>query len=417
MMINSNKFTKNIGWKFLSLAIAVVLWFMVINTENPLETRSYTASIQIQNEESLFERGYVVVNEDEISSTRITVRLRGQRLALDTLSQSNTKVQAVVDLKNVIYSYSGEPVSVPVSIVIPSVVNNSFEILSKSVQSVTVDIQPYINKDFQVNPVVNYDDESAMELVSAAASPNTITVYGAKSIVNSIAEVRAEITPETLENDMVLTAAPLAYDSEGNVVENVTFSSSELSVKISMDDMKTVRLVVDTDGSAAEGYQVTGLYLSPETIDVAGSQEALSGISVIRLPDIDISGIDSNLIQDFNISDYLPDGARVVGGNDTVTATVTVEQDETRTVVIPAESITDNGTVPEGLTAEIESGDLEITVSGPPSEMEFVSSEIKAYVDLSGYEAGVYEDVPVVIELPDGISLVSEPAAVTVVLS
>lgn len=417
MMINSNKFTKNIGWKFLSLAIAVVLWFMVINTENPLETRSYTASIQIQNEESLFERGYVVVNEDEISSTRITVRLRGQRLALDTLSQSNTKVQAIVDLSNVIYSYSGEPVSVPVSIVIPSVVNNSFEILSKSVQSVTVDIQPYINKDFQVNPVVNYDDESAMELVSAAASPNTITVYGAKSIVNSIAEVRAEITPETLENDMVLTAAPVAYDSEGNVVENVTFSSSELSVKISMDDMKTVRLVVDTDGSAAEGYQVTGLYLSPETIDVAGSQEALSGISVIRLPDIDISGIDSNLIQDFNISDYLPDGARVVGGNDTVTATVTVEQDETRTVVIPAESITDNGTVPEGLTAEIESGDLEITVSGPPSEMEFVSSEIKAYVDLSGYEAGVYEDVPVVIELPDGISLVSEPAAVTVVLS
>ncbi len=417
MMINSNKFTKNIGWKFLSLAIAVVLWFMVINTENPLETRSYTAAIQIQNEESLFERGYVVVNEDEISSTRITVRLRGQRLALDTLSQSNTKVQAVVDLRNVIYSYSGEPVSVPVSIVIPSVVNNSFEILSKSVQSVTVDIQPYINKDFQVNPVVNYDDESAMELVSAAASPNTITVYGAKSIVNSIAEVRAEITPETLENDMVLTAAPVAYDSEGNVVENVTFSSSELSVKISMDDMKTVRLVVDTDGSAAEGYQVTGLYLSPETIDVAGSQEALSGISVIRLPDIDISGIDSNLIQDFNISDYLPDGARVVGGNDTVTATVTVEQDETRTVVIPAESITDNGTVPEGLTAEIESGDLEITVSGPPSEMEFVSSEIKAYVDLSGYEAGVYEDVPVVIELPDGISLVSEPAAVTVVLS
>ena len=417
MMINSNKFTKNIGWKFLSLAIAVVLWFMVINTENPLETRSYTASIQIQNEESLFERGYVVVNEDEISSTRITVRLRGQRLALDTLSQSNTKVQAVVDLRNVIYSYSGEPVSVPVSIVIPSVVNNSFEILSKSVQSVTVDIQPYINKDFQVNPVVNYDDESAMELVSAAASPNTITVYGAKSIVNSIAEVRAEITPETLENDMVLTAAPVAYDSEGNVVENVTFSSSELSVKISMDDMKTVRLVVDTDGSAAEGYQVTGLYLSPETIDVAGSQEALSGISVIRLPDIDISGIDSNLIQDFNISDYLPDGARVVGGNDTVTATVTVEQDETRTVVIPAESVTDNGTVPEGLTAEIESGDLEITVSGPPSEMEFVSSEIKAYVDLSGYEAGVYEDVPVVIELPDGISLVSEPAAVTVVLS
>ena len=415
-MKNSNNFTKDIGWKLLSLAIAVALWFMVINTENPLETRSYTASVQIQNEESLFERGYVVVNEDEINSTRVMVRLRGQRLALDTLSQSNTKVQAIVDLSNVIYSYNGEPVSVPVNIVIPSVVNNSFEILSKSVQSVTVDIQPYINKDFTVKPVVNYSDESSGELINAVTSPSTITAYGAKSVINSIAEVRASVTPEVLENDMVMTAVPTAYDAEGNVVNNVTFSSSELSVKISMDDMKSVRIAVDTTGRPAEDYQVTGLYLSPETIDVAGSEEALSGISVIRLPDIDIAGMDSNIIKTFDIGDYLPDGVRIVGGTDTVTATVTLERNEEKNIVIPADSITDNGTTPEGLTAHIESEDIEITVSGPAGKLELVDG-VNAYVDLSGYEAGTYEDVPVVIELPDDVSLTSETVGVTVVLS
>ena len=415
-MKNSNNFTKDIGWKLLSLAIAVALWFMVINTENPLETRSYTASVQIQNEESLFERGYVVVNEDEINSTRVMVRLRGQRLALDTLSQSNTKVQAIVDLSNVIYSYNGEPVSVPVNIVIPSVVNNSFEILSKSVQSVTVDIQPYINKDFTVKPVVNYSDESSGELINAVTSPSTITAYGAKSVINSIAEVRASVTPDTLKNDMVMTASPTAYDAEGNVVNNVTFSSSELSVKISMDDMKSVRIAVDTTGRPAEDYQVTGLYLSPETIDVAGSEEALSGISVIRLPDIDIAGMDSNIIKTFDIGDYLPDGVRIVGGTDTVTATVTLERNEEKNIVIPADSITDNGTTPEGLTAHIESEDIEITVSGPAGKLELVDG-VNAYVDLSGYEAGTYEDVPVVIELPDDVSLTSETVGVTVVLS
>lgn len=415
-MKNSNNFTKDIGWKLLSLAIAVALWFMVINTENPLETRSYTASVQIQNEESLFERGYVVVNEDEINSTRVTVRLRGQRLALDTLSQSNTKVQAIVDLSNVIYSYNGEPVSVPVNIVIPSVVNNSFEILSKSVQSVTVDIQPYINKDFTVKPVVNYSDESSGELINAVTSPSTITAYGAKSVINSIAEVRASVTPDTLKNDMVMTASPTAYDAEGNVVNNVTFSSSELSVKISMDDMKSVRIAVDTTGRPAEDYQVTGLYLSPETIDVAGSEEALSGISVIRLPDIDIAGMDSNIIKTFDIGDYLPDGVRIVGGTDTVTATVTLERNEEKNIVIPADSITDNGTTPEGLTAHIESEDIEITVSGPAGKLELVDG-VNAYVDLSGYEAGTYEDVPVVIELPDDVSMTSETVGVTVVLS
>lgn len=415
-MKNSNNFTKDIGWKLLSLAIAVALWFTVINTENPLETRSYIASVQIQNEESLFERGYVVVNENEINSTRVTVRLRGQRLALDTLSQSSTKVQAIVDLSNVIYSYNGEPVSVPVNIVIPSVVNNSFEILSKSVQSVTVDIQPYINKDFTVKPVVNYSDESSGELINAVTSPSTITAYGAKSVINSIAEVRASVTPDTLKNDMVMTASPTAYDAEGNVVNNVTFSSSELSVKISMDDMKSVRIAVDTTGRPAEDYQVTGLYLSPETIDVAGSEEALSGISVIRLPDIDIAGMDSNIIKTFDIGDYLPDGVRIVGGTDTVTATVTLERNEEKNIVIPADSITDNGTTPEGLTAHIESEDIEITVSGPAGKLELVDG-VNAYVDLSGYEAGTYEDVPVVIELPDDVSMTSETVGVTVVLS
>ena len=415
-MKNSNNFTKDIGWKLLSLAIAVALWFTVINTENPLETRSYIASVQIQNEESLFERGYVVVNENEINSTRVTVRLRGQRLALDTLSQSSTKVQAIVDLSNVIYSYNGEPVSVPVNIVIPSVVNNSFEILSKSVQSVTVDIQPYINKDFTVKPVVNYSDESSGELINAVTSPSTITAYGAKSVINSIAEVRASVTPDTLKNDMVMTASPTAYDAEGNVVNNVTFSSSELSVKISMDDMKSVRIAVDTTGRPAEDYQVTGLYLSPETIDVAGSEEALSGISVIRLPDIDIAGMDSNIIKTFDIGDYLPDGVRIVGGTDTVTATVTLERNEEKNIVIPADRITDNGTTPEGLTAHIESEDIEITVSGPAGKLELVDG-VNAYVDLSGYEAGTYEDVPVVIELPDDVSLTSETVGVTVVLS
>ena len=420
-MNSSNKFTKDIGWKLLSLAIAIGLWFTVINTENPLETRSYSATIQIQNQESLFERGYVVVNDDEISSTRITVRLRGQRLALDTLSQSSTKVQAIVDLDNVIYSYNGEPVSVPVNIVIPSIVNNSFEILSKSVQNVMVDIQPYINEDFTVKPVVNYSDASVRELINAVASPSTITAYGAKSIINSIAEVRVEVTPEKLENDTVITAVPVAYDAEGNVVNKVTFSSKELSVKISMDNLKSVRVAADITGRAAAGYEVTDVSISPDYIDVAGSSDELAGIGVIRLPDVDVNGAQENITQEYNIQDYLPEGVRTVGGDSavkTVTVTVNVEQEEEKELTIPSESITDNSTTPEGLFAEINSGDINITVRGASSAVETISADdIKASVDLTYYEAGTYEDVPLIFALPEGITMVSEGASVTVTIS
>lgn len=419
-MNRSNKFTMDIGWKLLSLVIAIGLWFMVINTENPLETRSYTANIQLQNEEALFERGYVVVNEDEITSTRVTVRLRGQRLALDTLSQSSTKVQAVVDLDNAIYSYNGEPVSVPVKIVIPSVVNDSFEILSKSVQTVTVDIQPYINKDFEVKAVVNNTDSDTVQLANAVASPGTVTVYGAKSVVNSIAEVRAEVNPEILEDGMVITTAPVAYDAEGNVVDKVTFSSNELSVKIGMDEMKSVRVAVDITGRAAEGYEVTGIYVSPDTVDVAGKASDLSGVSIIRLPDIDVTGIDSNIIKEFSVEDYLPEGLRIIGadGSDKITATVSVEEETTKEIVIPAESIAVEGTLEEGLSAHIAGRDMTITISGAGSVISTVEADdIKAYVDVDGYEAGVYSDVDVQFELPDGVSLVEGGETVTVTVS
>ena len=424
-MMNKSKFTKDIGWKLLSLIIAIGLWFTVINTENPLETRTYTAAIQLQNKESLFERGYVVVNNDELTSTRVTVRLRGQRLALDTLSKSNTRVQAIVDLENVIYSYDGNPVSVPVSIVIPSVVNNSFEILSKSLQSVTVDIQPYVNQDFEVEPVVEYTQEGSSntgELINAVASPGTITVYGAKSIVGKIASVKATVKTDNVSNDLVITAPPVAYDENGVPINDVTFSVSEVSIRISLDDMKNVDINENIEGTPASGYSISGIYIAPDNIDVAGDESALRSIRSIELPEIDISGASNNIIREFKLEDYLPDGVRVVGSSNStgyVTVTIIMEKDIQKTITIPTDNISDNGTTPEGMIAQIESGNIVFSVSGTQSDVNDISADdVKAYVDLSGYSEGTYENVPVQIVLPDGVMLVSdEPVYVSVTLS
>ncbi len=422
MMIKNSKFTKDIGWKLLSLIIAVGLWFTVINTENPLESRSYTASIQLQNQESLFERGYVVVNEDELTSLRVTVKLRGQRLALDNLSKSSTKVQAIVDLENVIYSYDGNPITVPVSIVIPSVVNNSFEILSKSIQSVSIDLQPYVNADFEIQPVVQYDAAGSQELINAVASPASVTAYGAKSIINSIASVKASVSVSDLTDDTVLTAAPVAYDADGNELKNVTFSVNEISVKVSMDDMKDVQLTSGVDGEPAEGYGISGIYISPDNIDVAGSEGSLKNFKEIELPTINVSGATSNVVKQFDLSDYLPQDIRVIDSENTIkyiTVTVMVEKNAEKTITISSDSITDNGTTPEGMVAKIDSEYINVTLSGIQSVINNITADdIKAYVNLGGYEKGTYDDVQVQFDLPDGVTLVQDnPTNVTVTLS
>ena len=412
--MRKSKFTMDIGWKLLSLIIAIGLWFMVINTENPVETRSYTAAIQLQNEEALTERGYVVVNDDELSSTRVTVRLRGQRLALDALSQSSTRVQAVVDLSDVIYSYSGEPVSVPVDIVIPSVVNSSFEILSKSVQTVSVDIQPYVNKDFDVKAVVNTTDETAKELANAVASPGSVTVYGARSIVESVAEVRAYVSPETVEDGMVMTAVPVAYNADGVVVGDVTFGTEELSVMITLDEVKSVRVNLSLTGEVADGYEITDYYTTPETMEVAGDAAALSRLNSINLPDIDVTGLEANSGYEFSAGDYLPDGLRALDGG-RITATVIVEEEETKELIIPVESVTWGDTLAEGYMASISGEDISISVKGVASVMDtLTAADVEAHIDLDGLEEGEHDDVYVRFELPEGVSLAGGGGTVNV---
>ncbi len=412
--MRKSKFTMDIGWKLLSIMIAIGLWFMVINTENPVETRSYTASIQLQNEEALTERGYVVVNDDELSSTRVTVRLRGQRLALDALSQSSTRVQAVVDLSDVIYSYSGEPVSVPVDIVIPSVVNSSFEILSKSVQTVSVDIQPYVNKDFDVKAVVNTTDETAKELANAVASPGSVTVYGARSIVESVAEVRAYVSPETVEDGMVMTAVPVAYNADGIVVGDVTFGTEELSVMITLDEVKSVRVNLSLTGEVADGYEITDYYTNPETMEVAGDAAALSRLTAINLPDIDVTGLEANSGYEFFAGDYLPDGLRALDGG-RITATVIVEEEETKELIIPVDSVTWGDTLAEGYMASISGEDISISVKGVASVIDtLTAADIEAHIDLDGLEEGEHDDVYVRFELPEGVSLAGGGGTVNV---
>ena len=412
--MRKSKFTMDIGWKLLSLIIAIGLWFMVINTENPVETRSYTAAIQLQNEEALTERGYVVVNDDELSSTRVTVRLRGQRLALDALSQSSTRVQAVVDLSDVIYSYSGEPVSVPVDIVIPSVVNSSFEILSKSVQTVSVDIQPYVNKDFDVKAVVNTTDETAKELANAVASPGSVTVYGARSIVESVAEVRAYVSPETVEDGMVMTAVPVAYNADGIAVGDVTFGTEELSVMITLDEVKSVRVNLSLTGEVADGYEITDYYTTPETMEVAGDAAALSRLNSINLPDIDVTGLEANSGYEFSAGDYLPDGLRALDGG-RITATVIVEEEETKELIIPVESVTWGDTLAEGYMASISGEDISISVKGVASVIDtLTAADVEAHIDLDGLEEGEHDDVYVRFELPEGVSLAGGGGTVNV---
>ena len=57
---------KDLGWKLLSVAIAAIMWFMVINITQPVETRSYSRPLSIENLDALTSRDLTVGNLEEL---------------------------------------------------------------------------------------------------------------------------------------------------------------------------------------------------------------------------------------------------------------------------------------------------------------------------------------------------------------
>ena len=124
---------KDFGWKLLSVAIATILWFMVINIDQPVDTRGYNRPLSIENMETLTDRGLTVGNLEELKNTKITVKVKAQRTALDRLSQNPEWITAAVDLAELSSVVNGDTAALPVSVSIQG--GNTYGISSKNGRS------------------------------------------------------------------------------------------------------------------------------------------------------------------------------------------------------------------------------------------------------------------------------------------
>jgi len=101
---------KDLGWKLLSIAIAIIMWFMVININQPVDTRTYSKYITLENMDVLTDRGLTVRNADELISTKVNIKIKAQRTALDRLNQSNDWLQVSIDLGGLGSAMDGDKV-------------------------------------------------------------------------------------------------------------------------------------------------------------------------------------------------------------------------------------------------------------------------------------------------------------------
>ena len=267
-----NKIDKNWQLKIICFLLAIVLWFVIINEQNPLSEGSYTVPITVENLNSQ----YITSNVPKT----VYVRLSGPRNTIINVGPSDIK--AYIDLSAV----QEGTVDVPIHVEIPS----GTELKKQSMTSTKITVDVYTVKEFKLTPhiVGNLDEKDFISELKIV--PEKVVVSGARRLIQEVSQAVIEVPVNQRNSDFALMAPIHLYDSEGSPVEGLEMTPWQSNVKVTIghDAMsKSVPLNVNITGQTAN-KTVT---IQPTSIQIRGSADTLRSISSIDLPDINVENM------------------------------------------------------------------------------------------------------------------------------
>ena len=412
------KLTENLALKIISVIIAIAIWYVVVDYNDPVIQRSISGvEVQVRNA-SYVANGKRVYHIDDQYNT-ISVIVEGNRSAVSGLTASDIIVTA--DLTQIVDMESTPYVYVPLDVSCPGI---SRENISLPRETIPITIEDIASQKFAISvDTGGTRPDKDFEIGSMRASMDSVTISGPQSIVNTIGSVVAEINVNGLSENGAVTAELKIYDTADNELSETTLEDDlsfdgtgvpEIEVQVELWRKRSgVRFQVETQGEPAEGYPISGITTTPGEITVAGTDEALEELkqqgNIITIPAelISVEGISSDTeFTDIRISDLLPEDTMLASNvSETVTVQVAVLPLGSQEFDLDVDQIVTNN-LGSNLTVSYSSAELAIRVQGTEQDLEELQvSDISASIDLAGKTAGDYT-VPVEIVLPAGYELV-----------
>lgn len=410
---------KDIGWKLLSAVIAIGLWFMVINIENPIESRNFVVNVNVTNTDALTEKGYIISNADELNNLRATIRVRGQRMSLDRLNQSRGNIEASVDIEKALNSVGNESsIALGVDVKLPTIAGETFEIVSKNPSIVYLKVDSIKSVEKKIQASVSGEAAVGYVLGTPVLSKETVTVSGPSDLVASVSYVKTEVSIEAPSENVALESKLTAYNSKNEAVEGVTLSENTVNITIPVSKSKRISIVVNTIGLPADGYTIKSVSWTPQNIDVVGSEVDLAKISQLVLPVVNVEGETQDISESYKISSLLPDGVNLKNDSEeNVSVNVSIEKDAEKTIYVSSEKVTLTGTIDQDLKATFSPQNIAVRIRGEQSLINSVTqADISGTASIAGLDAGTH-NVKIDFDLPDGISIVGDEPQVTIVIS
>lgn len=284
-------FRHNLPAKILALLGAVILWFFVMNDQNPSVNSTFTVPVYTINGPD----GYTV----KLKPRDVTVKVKAPRASFTAAKPEDFK--AYVDLEEAVEGTN--------KLRVRTVVPQGFEVVDISDETIEVTMEALIEKQLSVNVQITGNTGAHSALEKIVPEKESIKVTGPRSNVARVSHVVGYLNLANNTADFTMKVKLNPVDMDGNIVDGVTLSFKEMDVTakiLSGVDKKIVSIKPVYSGVPEQNYMVAMTSAQPDRVEITGKTEVLEKLSEILTDTIVVDGANADIVKDVNL--VLPDG-------------------------------------------------------------------------------------------------------------
>ncbi len=388
------KVTHNLGLKLLSVGLAALLWLVVINSQDPIETRTFEdIPVTIINEEALAAKDKI---PEVVEGDTVSVVVEARRSICEKLTKDD--IIAVADFEKISVTDA-----VPIDVSVKGYAEREVDIIRGLNQMMKLRLEDSLTKDFRIKISTTGQTKDGYVIGDMVASPNMISLTGSSTQISKIKEVVLVVDVENISKDSQAVGMPVIYDMNGDVVNSskVSMSASEVSVTIPVLKTKTVRINVTAVGEPAAGYEIGSISYQPDMVTVAGTLSDLVLLGSILKAQCDVTNQTGVVEENIDISslwDEQLESLRLVD-EDKLAVTITLKPYEEKVFELPISAIEMRGLSNEFLGKITLLSVTQVHISGKEASIQDMNlQKLAPYIDLSGITTTGSHTVPICLE-------------------
>ncbi|MEO6457315.1 MAG: CdaR family protein [Chloroflexia bacterium] len=392
-----------LGRLLLSIVLALLLWFYVLNLENPEQTTNFNGlTVEMRGAGPDLK----VIN----SLPTVDSIVQAPQNVMGTLNQAD--IQPYVDLTGL----SEGVHEIPVRVEIKGGRMGAAQV-TLSPRTVQVQLEAQTSTQQVVTAKTNGTPAFGYALEPAEVKPGQVRVIGSKGAVARVAEVVVPVDVDEKAGTQRGLRTPVALDNEGNEIAGLSFEPEEVEVTVPIKLLFTYKVVTvrpQVIGQPAPGYSVLAITFNPTLVTACCRPDVLETLDSLDTTPVTITGSTTTVTATTEL--ILPEGVELYPGQKkSVDVTVTFERQVTTLQVSVAPSVEG---LSDGFSAVVSPSGLDLVLSGTFSQLQSLKpADVRVFVSVQGRGPGTYELQPQII-LPEGMSLdKATPDRITVTIT